>query len=159
MEAAIMPLAPSQDVIVMAAAVADFTVADPAANKIKKRDDGTVPELKLVPTHDFLVDLGRTKPAGQVLVGFAAETDDVLDNAAGKLERKQLDLIVANDVGAAGVGFEHDTNEVVILAGDGSQKRVVLASKRVVADAILDEVVHQRARRSSDGERTSRFET
>jgi len=146
MEAAIMPLAARQDVIVMAAAVADFTVADPAANKIKKRDDGTVPELELVPTHDFLVDLGRTKPAGQVLVGFAAETDDVLPNAAGKLERKRLDLIVANDVGAPGVGFEHDTNEVVILAADGSQKRVVLASKRIIADAILDEVLHQRAR-------------
>jgi phosphopantothenoylcysteine decarboxylase/phosphopantothenate--cysteine ligase len=146
MEAAIMPLASQQDVIVMAAAVADFTVADPAANKIKKRDDGSVPELKLVPTHDFLVDLGRQKHEGQVLVGFAAETDDVLENATGKLARKQLDLIVANDVGAPGVGFEHDTNEVVILAADGSQRRVVLASKRVVADAILDEVVRCRIR-------------
>ena len=69
----------------------------------------------LEPTHDFLVDLGAAKPAGQILVGFAAETDDLLANARGKLARKQLDLIVANDVSAPGVGFEHDTNEVVIL--------------------------------------------
>jgi len=141
MQAAIVPIAPDHDVVIMAAAVADFTVADPAGNKIKKRDDGTVPELRLVPTHDFLVDLGRDKPAGQVLVGFAAETDDVLANARGKLTRKRLDLIVANDVGAAGSGFEHDTNAVVILAADGSETTVGLSSKRAVADAVLDAVV------------------
>jgi len=140
MQAAIVPLAPSQDVIIMAAAVADFRLADVADHKIKKRADGTVPELRLAPTHDFLVDLGRDKPAGQVLVGFAAETDDVLANAAGKLERKNLDLIVANDVGAPGVGFEHDTNEVVILDRDGGRRRIELADKRVIAAAVLDAV-------------------
>jgi phosphopantothenoylcysteine decarboxylase/phosphopantothenate--cysteine ligase len=140
MQAAIMPVAPDQDVIVMAAAVADFTVADPAPAKIKKGSGG-VPELHLVPTHDFLVDLGRDKPPGQVLVGFAAETDDVLANAAGKLAGKNLDLIVANDVGAAGVGFEHDTNAVTILGADGTRRTVALAAKRAVADAVLDEVV------------------
>jgi phosphopantothenoylcysteine decarboxylase/phosphopantothenate--cysteine ligase len=137
-------------VIVMAAAVADFTVAHPADRKIKKQpraaengegDAGGVPELRLVPTHDFLVDLGRDKPAGQVLVGFAAETDDVLANATDKLRRKNLDLIVANDVSAPGVGFEHDTNAVTILRSDGTRRTVELTVKRAIADAILDEVV------------------
>jgi phosphopantothenoylcysteine decarboxylase/phosphopantothenate--cysteine ligase len=140
MQAAIMPVAADQDVIVMAAAVADFTVADPATSKIKKESDG-VPVLRLVPTHDFLVDLGRDKPAGQVLVGFAAETDDVLANAAAKLRRKHLDLIVANDVAAPGVGFEHDTNAVTILGADGTRRAVALSTKRAIADAVLDEVV------------------
>ncbi len=140
MRAAIMPVAADHDVVIMAAAVADFTVADPAAHKIKKGDDG-VPVLQLVRTHDFLVDLGEQKPAGQVLVGFAAETDDVLDNARAKLARKHLDLIVANDVAAPDVGFEHDTNAVVILGADGSERSVALASKRAIADAVLDEVV------------------
>jgi phosphopantothenoylcysteine decarboxylase/phosphopantothenate--cysteine ligase len=150
MQAAIMPVAPDQDVIVMAAAVADFTVAEPAARKIKKQpraaesgeaDGAGVPQLRLVPTHDFLVDLGRDKPAGQVLVGFAAETDDVLANATDKLRRKNLDLIVANDVSAPGVGFEHDTNAVTILRSDGTRRTVELTVKRAIADAILDEVV------------------
>jgi phosphopantothenoylcysteine decarboxylase/phosphopantothenate--cysteine ligase len=141
MEKAIVPVAGGYDVIVMAAAVADFTVADPAANKIKKRPDGVVPALELVPTHDFLVDLGEAKPEGQVLVGFAAETDDVLANAEDKLRRKHLDLIVANDVGAPDTGFEHETNAVTILAADGRRRTVPLAGKRVVADAILDEIV------------------
>jgi phosphopantothenoylcysteine decarboxylase/phosphopantothenate--cysteine ligase len=139
MEAAIVPVAADQDAIIMAAAVADFRVAEPAHRKIKKGD--TVPTLELAPTHDFLVDLGATKPAGQVLVGFAAETDDVVANARAKLERKRLDLIVANDVAAAGVGFEHDTNEVVILGADGSNRHVPLTDKRAVADAVLDAVV------------------
>jgi phosphopantothenoylcysteine decarboxylase/phosphopantothenate--cysteine ligase len=140
MEAAIMPVAADHDVIIMAAAVADFTVADPAGRKIKKGEGGAVPDLVLVPTHDFLVDLGRDKPAGQVLVGFAAETDDLLANAEGKLRRKNLDLIVANDVAAPGTGFEHDTNAVTILRADGTRRSVALASKRDVADAVLDEV-------------------
>ena len=151
MQAAIVPLGPSQDVIIMAAAVADFRLAEVADRKIKKRGDGTVPELRLAPTHDFLVDLGRDKPAGQVLVGFAAETDDVLANAVGKLERKNLDLIVANDVAAPGVGFEHDTNEVVILDRTGGQRRIELADKRVVAAAVLDAVLDARARADGTG--------
>ena len=141
MQAAVVPRAPEADLVVMAAAVADFRPARVAGAKIKKADDGSVPELALERTHDFLVDLGRTKPPGQVLVGFAAETDDVVANARTKLERKRLDLIVANDVGAPGVGFEHDTNAVTILRADGSQRAVALADKRQVARAIVDEVV------------------
>jgi phosphopantothenoylcysteine decarboxylase / phosphopantothenate---cysteine ligase len=140
MQAAIVPVAADQDVIIMAAAVADFTVAEPAKQKIKK-GEAEVPALHLVPTHDFLVDLGRDKPPGQILVGFAAETDDVVANATGKLRRKRLDLIVANDVAAPGVGFEHDTNAVTILGADGASRSVPLAAKSAIADTILDEIV------------------
>jgi len=125
------------DIIVMAAAVADFRPADPAGHKIKKTD-GAVPEIKLEKTHDFLVDLGEKKPDGQVLIGFAAETDDLIDNAMGKLARKKLDLIVANDVSKPGVGFEHDTNEVVVLGADGTRIDIPLTDKRNVARRVLD---------------------
>jgi phosphopantothenoylcysteine decarboxylase / phosphopantothenate---cysteine ligase len=75
-----------------------------------------------------------------VLVGFAAETDDLIANAAGKLQRKNLDLIVANDVSAPGVGFQHDTNAVTILAADGSRLEVPLSDKSSIAHAVLDSV-------------------
>ncbi len=144
MQGAIMPIAARQDVIIMAAAVADFRLAEVRDHKIKKRADGSVPELALAATHDFLVDLGRDKPVGQVLVGFAAETDDLLANARAKLDRKNLDLIVANDVAAPGVGFEHDTNAVVIIDRDGGEQPVALSDKRIVARAVLDAVVARR---------------
>ena len=128
------------DVIVMAAAVADFRPDAPADEKIKK-GDASVPEISLAPTHDFLVDLGASKPERQVLVGFAAETQNLLENAQAKLQKKKLDLIVANDVSAPGVGFGHDTNEVTILFGNGDQNAVSLSSKRAIADAIFDAVV------------------
>jgi phosphopantothenoylcysteine decarboxylase/phosphopantothenate--cysteine ligase len=145
MQAAVVPRAAGCDVVVMAAAVADFRPATVASSKIKK-GDGAPPRIELVPTHDFLVDLGRDKPAGQVLVGFAAETDDLEANARSKLERKRLDLIVANDVSAPGVGFEHETNAVTLLRSDGGRRTVPLATKREVARAILDEVVALRGR-------------
>jgi len=142
MHAAVMAVADA-DVIIMAAAVADFRPANPAGDKIKKA--GTdVPEIALEKTHDFLVDLGQTKPAGQVLVGFAAETQNLIENARGKLERKNLDLIVANDVSAPGAGFAHDTNKVTLVFGNGEQIDVPMSSKRVVADAIFDAVVRVR---------------
>ena len=142
MQGAVMLVADA-DVIIMAAAVADFRPADPADEKIKK-GSGDVPEIRLEKTHDFLVDLGERKPAGQVLVGFAAETQNLLENARGKLERKRLDLIVANDVSAPNTGFAHDTNEVTILLSSGEQIAVALATKRVIADAIFDAVVQVR---------------
>ena len=141
MQAAVVPRAASCDVVVMAAAVADFRPAAPADRKIKKTDDGGVPELVLERTHDFLVDLGRAKPPRQVLVGFAAETDDLRQNATRKLEAKGLDLIVANDVSAPGAGFEHDTNAVVIIEASGSVHDVPLTHKRAIAGAVLDAVV------------------
>jgi len=139
MQDAVMAVADA-DVIVMAAAVADFRPASPAGEKIKK-GAGEVPEILLEKTHDFLVDLGQQKPDGQVLVGFAAETQNLLENARGKLERKNLDLIVANDVSAPDAGFAHDTNKVTLVLGSGEEIDVPLGSKRVVADAIFDAVV------------------
>jgi len=149
MQAAVMPIAADHDVIVMAAAVADFRPVVVADHKLKKDElaaasDGA-PVIVLEPTHDFLVDLGRDKRPGQLVVGFAAETDDLVTNARKKLERKNLDLIVANDVGAPGVGFEHDTNAVVLVRADGVDQDVPLTDKRSVAEAVLDAVVALRA--------------
>ncbi|MEO5841378.1 MAG: bifunctional phosphopantothenoylcysteine decarboxylase/phosphopantothenate--cysteine ligase CoaBC [Acidimicrobiales bacterium] len=150
MEAAVMPRAAAQDVVIMAAAVADFRPKEVADHKIKKSDsvvgNSLVPELILEPTHDFLVDLGHAKRADQIIVGFAAETDNVIDNARAKLARKNLDLIVANDVSAPNVGFAHETNEVTILPAHGEPQQVSLTSKRTVADRILDAIVQQRTR-------------
>ena len=144
MEAALTGLAPAADVVVMAAAVADFRPVAAVPGKIKK--DQGVPQIVLEPTPDILAGLGATKPAGQVLVGFAAETSDLLVHAAAKLQRKHLDLIVANDVAAPGVGFQHDTNAVTLLGADGTTRTVALADKRAIAKAVLDTVVEIRGR-------------
>ncbi|MEQ8839702.1 MAG: bifunctional phosphopantothenoylcysteine decarboxylase/phosphopantothenate--cysteine ligase CoaBC [Acidimicrobiales bacterium] len=128
--------APTADIVVMAAAVADFRPATAAEHKLKKHDGA--PEVELVPTVDILAGLGADKPDGQVLIGFAAETDDLIDNAGAKLRRKNLDAIVANDVSKPGVGFEHETNEVIVLMADGTRHHVPLSDKRDVARAILD---------------------
>jgi phosphopantothenoylcysteine decarboxylase/phosphopantothenate--cysteine ligase len=130
------------DVVIMAAAVADFRPVGPAAGKIKK--DAGVPTIELEPTPDILAGLGRVKRPGQVLVGFAAETEDLLAHAAGKLQRKNLDLVVANDVSAPATGFQHDTNAVTIIAADGTTHEVPLADKRAVAGAVLDAVIERR---------------
>ncbi|HNJ98984.1 MAG TPA: bifunctional phosphopantothenoylcysteine decarboxylase/phosphopantothenate--cysteine ligase CoaBC, partial [Ilumatobacteraceae bacterium] len=143
MQAALQALAPSADVIVMAAAVADFRPVAAAAGKLKK--DQGIPQIVLEPTPDILAGLGAGKPAGQVLVGFAAETSDLLANAAGKLQRKNLDLIVANDVSAPGVGFQHDTNAVTLVRPGGVVETVALTDKRSIANAILTTVAGIRA--------------
>ncbi|MEI7547655.1 MAG: bifunctional phosphopantothenoylcysteine decarboxylase/phosphopantothenate--cysteine ligase CoaBC, partial [Actinomycetota bacterium] len=142
MQATLTELAPTADVIVMAAAVADFRPVAPAAGKIKK--DHGVPQILLEPTPDILAGLGASKPAGQVLVGFAAETDDLLANAQSKLQRKHLDLIVANDVAAPGVGFQHDTNAVTMVQPGGITQAFSLTDKRSIAKAVLDTVVRIR---------------
>ncbi|MEJ7799062.1 MAG: bifunctional phosphopantothenoylcysteine decarboxylase/phosphopantothenate--cysteine ligase CoaBC [Ilumatobacter sp.] len=143
MQEAMERLAPASDVVIMAAAVADFRPITAAGNKLKKHDG--VPEIVLEPTPDILAGLGAHKPAGQVLVGFAAETDDLQANAQRKLAAKQLDLIVANDVSAPGTGFRHDTNAVTIFMADSSAEVVPLADKRTIASAVLDHVVSIRA--------------
>lgn len=140
---AVLNDAQDADVVVMTAAVADFRPVQSAVGKIKK--DHGVPEIVLEPTPDILLALGKQKPANQVLVGFAAETDSVVDNARGKLQRKNLDLIVANDVSAPGVGFGHNTNAVTILGVDGTETHVDLADKHTIASAVLDSVVKVRS--------------
>jgi len=143
MQAAMEELAPTADVVIMAAAVADFRPVVAAEGKIKK--DQGVPQIVLEPTPDILAGLGANKPDGQILVGFAAETSDLRANATSKLARKRLDLIVANDVAAPGVGFQHDTNAVTIFGADGSEEVVELAEKRRVAAAVLASVSRLRA--------------
>ena len=138
MEQAVLTRSDEADVVVMAAAVADFRPVRSAPSKIKKAEG--VPEVVLEPTTDILAALGARHRARQTIVGFAAETDDLRANAAGKLARKGLDLIVANDVSAPGVGFEHDTNAVVILDAAGQAREIPLTDKRAIACAILDAV-------------------
>ena len=142
MEEAVKAHAPRADVVVMAAAVADFRPKEVADTKIKKIDGP--PDIVLEPTTDILAALGAQRRPGQTLVGFAAETVDVRAAAREKLARKKVDLIVANDVGAPGEGFEHDTNRVVILGADGSEQVGPLTSKRAVAGMVLDAVVAHR---------------
>jgi phosphopantothenoylcysteine decarboxylase/phosphopantothenate--cysteine ligase len=142
MDAAGREAAAGADVVVMAAAVADFRPTTVAGSKLKKRDG--VPQVVLEPTVDILAGLGSRKSPGQTLVGFAAETDQVRQNAASKLGAKGADLIVANDVTAPGAGFEHDTNQVVILDADGTEREVPLADKRAVARAVFTAVLDRR---------------
>ena len=138
MEAAMLAQAGTADVVVMAAAVADFRPKLALDSKLHKSDG--VPDLVLEATPDILSELGRRRHQDQVLVGFAAETDQVPERARAKLTGKGVDLIVANDVSAPGVGFDHDTNEVTIFGADGSVTDVTLSAKDAVADAILDRV-------------------
>ena len=128
------------DVVVMAAAVADFRPKAVADNKLKKRDG--VPELVLEPTPDILTMLGERK-AHQVLVGFAAETTRLAERAAEKLAAKRVDLIVANDVSAADSGFEVDTNRAILLSSYGSAEETPLLTKVALAGVVLDRVVEQ----------------
>jgi phosphopantothenoylcysteine decarboxylase/phosphopantothenate--cysteine ligase len=129
-------------VVIAAAAVSDYRPASPSGSKLKKTDGGV--RLDLVRTPDILEGLGKAK-GGRLLVGFAAETEDLEANARKKLESKNLDLVVANDVTVAGSGFGGDTNAAVLLRRDGGRVEVPLASKREVAERILDEVGAMRA--------------
>lgn len=144
MSVAMQAAAADADVIVMAAAVADFRPSVVAPSKIKKHSGA--PEVVLEPTTDILAGLGSTKLADQILVGFAAETNDLRANALDKLKRKHLDLIVANDVSAEGVGFEYETNAVTIYSRTGEESTIALTDKRAIAHAVLDCIVAMRGR-------------
>jgi phosphopantothenoylcysteine decarboxylase / phosphopantothenate---cysteine ligase len=140
MHAAVIGRANQMDVLVMAAAVADYAPMDRAAQKVPKGAETLTLVLKKTP--DILADLGRRRVAsggGPVLVGFAAETEHLLANAIAKREAKHVDLIVANDVSRRGSGFDVDTNEVTIVGPEGAEP-LPLQSKSQVAAAILDRV-------------------
>ncbi len=137
---ATLDAAADADAVVMAAAPADFRPAEYADSKIKKAQDGSAPVLRLVTNPDIAAELGERKPAGQVLVAFAAETDDILANARSKLARKRADLIVVNEVGRDKV-FGRDRNAVTVLGSDGSTTLVPEAAKEEIADAVWDLVV------------------
>lgn len=127
------------DVLVMAAAPADFRPATVAGAKIKKR--GNAPEpIALTENADILLTTRDARKLGMIAVGFALETDDLLENAAAKLKTKGLDLIVANSAREAGAGFGYDTNHVTILGKDGVTDALPLLPKTAVADLILDRI-------------------
>jgi len=130
--------ASTSDVVIMSAAVADYRPAHPATSKIKKKDSAL--SIDLEPTEDILAWMGAHKPSGQVLVGFALETDDAEAHAQGKLERKNLDLIVLNSLKDAGAGFGHDTNKVTLIGKGTKAEPLPLLSKAEVARAILDRI-------------------
>jgi len=136
MAAAVFARADEADVVLMAAAVADFRPVVAADAKLRKADGP--PEVVLKPTTDILADMGAHKRSGQVLVGFAAETGDLRRAAEDKLRRKNLDLIVANDVTVEGAGFGHDTNAATILDAAGNWTDVPLTTKRGLARVVLD---------------------
>jgi phosphopantothenoylcysteine decarboxylase / phosphopantothenate---cysteine ligase len=138
MATAVLSREAESDLVVMAAAVADFRPKAVADEKLKKRDG--VPELVLEPTPDILAELGERKQPGQVVVGFAAETERVREHAAEKLAAKRVDVIVANDVSAPNTGFEVDTNQAILLYSSGSWEETPLLDKRELAGLILDRV-------------------
>ncbi len=139
-------LAPQMDVVVQAAAPADYRAEEVAKSKIKKRG-GEALTLRLVENPDVAAAIGAGKRPGQVLVGFAAETDDVLTNAQAKLARKRLDLIVANDVTQPGAGFDVDTN-IVTLITEADTRSLPLMSKDEAAERILDRAMALREERA-----------
>ena len=140
MHAAVMAAAPHQQIVIKAAAVADFAAADVAPQKIKKRDGHDELTLTLRKNPDILADLARLDPR-PFIVAFAAETNDVEENAREKLQRKGADLIVANDVADSSIGFDSEQNEVLVIARNGSMTRIAKSAKSAVANRILDLVV------------------
>lgn len=128
---------PTADIAIMTAAVADYTVAKPAARKIK-REHTEVPTLELVKNPDIAATLGARKRQDQLLVGFALETDHAIENGREKLRRKNLDMVVVNSLEDAGAGFGTDTNRITIVFTDGSTRSFPLKSKADVAADILD---------------------
>ena len=128
--------APEAAIVVKSAAVADYRPVRVADRKIKKA--GATMTVELEKTEDVLAALGRAKPDHQVLVGFAAETNDLVENARKKLEAKNADLVVANDVTREGAGFDVDTNVAVLVGRDGAAEELPVMTKRALADRILD---------------------
>lgn len=137
----------ASDIVIMSAAVADYCLKEISDRKIKKSASSMV--LELVSTVDILQELGRKK-RNQYLVGFAAETDDLERNALGKMERKNLDMIVANDVSQKGAGFDVDTNIATIYTINGISRKVDLTSKDKLANIILDEIIKNIAREDKE---------
>ena len=137
MNEAMQAAAKDADIVIMTAAVADYTPEEASAQKIKKGGDMA---LKLVRTVDVLAALGENKPTEQLLVGFAAETENCVQNARNKLQRKNLDVIALNDVSRSGEGFGADENNITLFFADGSEKDLGSADKATLARQIIDEI-------------------
>jgi phosphopantothenoylcysteine decarboxylase/phosphopantothenate--cysteine ligase len=143
MHAAVMENLAGTTVFIAAAAVADYAPAQAASAKIKKNGQDTL-NLELTKTRDILAEVAGNRQNGLIVAGFAAETTDVINYARSKMEKKGLDLVVANDITKDGAGFNTDTNIATILTRNGGQVDVPLMSKRELADKILDEIVKLR---------------
>jgi phosphopantothenoylcysteine decarboxylase/phosphopantothenate--cysteine ligase len=141
MREAVRARAAESDVVIGAAAVADYTPAAPAETKMKRARGAVTVELQ--PTEDIIAECGRAKRPGQVVVGFAAETQDLLAGARAKLAKKHLDLVVANDVSRPGVGFDSDRNAGYLLFADGSRQEVPEMDKARFAERVLDAVAQK----------------
>ena len=144
MRDAVLSAYSDSDVVIMAAAVADYRVAAPAEQKIKKTADNQELVLQLLRNPDILQELGSQKQQ-QVLVGFAAETNNLEEYARAKLQSKRADLLVANDVSRSDAGFDVDTNQIIIFGADGSRREYPLCSKLQAAEYILDAVAEKLA--------------
>ena len=133
---AVLETCAGAEALIMAAAVADFQVKKPAEEKLKKQDG--IPKLQLAPTPDILqkvAGMGKKRP--KVVVGFAAESQDLLENAARKLEAKKLDVIAANDISASDAGFGVETNRITLLYPDGSREALPLMGKEEAAEILI----------------------
>ncbi|RYD55829.1 MAG: bifunctional phosphopantothenoylcysteine decarboxylase/phosphopantothenate--cysteine ligase CoaBC [Sphingobacteriales bacterium] len=136
---ACMSAFPDCEISVLAAAVADYRPAQMADQKIKKQ--GETLDLQLTKTSDILASLGKQKQDGQLLVGFALETNNEKENALSKLKAKNADMIVLNSLNDAGAGFGHDTNKITMLTSDGSELALPLQSKQEAAEAIVKQIL------------------
>ena len=140
---AMMKETPGHDIIIQAAAVCDYRFENQQKSKIKKAE-GQPLTVTLTENPDIARAVGEIRKDGQTIVGFAAETDHVLKNAVSKLNKKKLDMIVANDVTQPGAGFNVDTNIATLITADRTEE-LPLQTKRQLADAILDRIVALRA--------------
>ena len=135
---ATLPLFAETDIAILSAAVADYRPKHVASQKLKKKDAAL--SIELEPTPDILASLGKIKRSGQILVGFALETENALANAMEKLSRKNCDLIVMNTLSDEGAGFGHDTNRVTIIGTQGNVTNFGLRSKAEVAVDVLHQI-------------------
>ena len=134
-----MEMKGAADIIVMSAAVSDYKPAARAETKLKKSDSSL--EIKLQPTRDILADIGKLKNPGQIIAGFALETDKEEENARKKLKSKNLDLIILNSLRDTGAGFKNPTNKISIFFKDGRVLHFPLKPKREVAQDIIDAII------------------
>ncbi len=140
MYSACMQASEGMDIIIMAAAVADYTPAARVEQKIKKSDG--ILQLELTKTKDILKSLGERKNGGQVLVGFALETNNEAENAREKLEKKNADMIILNSLNDQGAGFGHDTNKITIFQRNGQETHFEIKSKEAVAKDIVETIIN-----------------
>ena len=138
---AVVRMYPDADAAIMCAAVADYRPQERAEKKIKRNTDDMT--LTLVPNPDIAAALGQIKQPGQLLVGFALETDNEEQNALSKMQRKNLDFIVLNSLQDAGAGFRCDTNRITILSRDGERQSFGLKPKKEVAGDIVDKLIEK----------------